>query len=102
MIDVFHISTIHIDNLGTQVREMFIDEEKIEVWAHTKYIYDMTFNEIDTTIAVDSIIDVAVSVKNKDYKKMTITTSDDTYDFYFENLNEVFAVYQKITNILEK
>lgn len=102
MTDVFHISTIHIDNLGTQVREMFIDEEKIEVWAHTEYIYNMTLNEIDTTIAIDSIIDVEVSVKNKDYKKMTITTSDDTYDFYFENLNEVFAVYQKITSILEK
>ena len=101
-VEVFHISTIHIENLGTQVREMWIDHERkvIEVYAHTQYVYDMTQHEIDTTIGFDDIIDCAITLRANGNTTLTIDIGDDIITFYFENQDEGFAIYQIIAKEL--
>lgn len=103
-IEVYNISVIHIENLGVQLREMWIDHEKewLAVHAHTKYIYDMTQHEIDTVIGFGDIIDCAITLQANGNTILTIETTDEKYDFYFENQENGLAVYQILAKYLVK
>ena len=96
----FYISTIHIENLGTQVREAIIEDGYINVYAHTKYVYDMSQHEIDTSIKLDDIVDCAITLRANGNTTLTIDYADDIEDFYIENQDEGIAFYQFITNYL--
>lgn len=101
-VEVFHISTIYIENLGTQVREMWIDHEQeaIKIFAHTEYIYNMTLNELEAIINFNDIIDCAITLRANGNTTLTIDTGDDIEDFYFENQDEGLVVYQIIARKL--
>lgn len=102
VMEVFTISTTYVDNLGTQVREMWInhEEETINIFAHTEYIYNMMLNELETVINFDDIVDCAITLRANGNTTLTIDTGDDIEDFYFENQDKGFAVYQIITRKL--
>lgn len=102
VIEVFTISTTYVDNLDTQVREMWInhEEETINIFAHTEYIYNMTLNELETVINFNDIVDYAITLRANGNTTLTIDTGDDIEDFYFENQDEGLAVYQIIAKKL--
>lgn len=98
----FYISTIHIENLGTQVREVIIEDGYLNVYAFTKYVYDMSQTEIDTSIRLDDIVDCAITLRANGNTTLTIDYADDIEDFYFENQEEGLGLYQFLTKYLEK
>ena len=104
-IDIYDISVIHVENLGTQRAEMWIDHdnERLEVHAHTKYVYDMAMHEVTCVIDFANIVNVSSEfIASLDRTQVTIETDDDTYDFYFENQENGFAVYQILARYLAK
>ena len=96
----FYISTIHIENLGTQVREVIIEDGYLNVYAFTKYVYDMNQTEIDTSIRLDDIVDCAITLRANGNTTLTIDYADDIEDFYFENQEEGLGLYQFLTKYL--
>ena len=96
----FYISTIHIENLGTQVREVIIEDGYLNVYAFTKYVYDMNQTEIDTSIRLDDIVDCAITLRANGNTTLTIDYADDIEDFYFENQDEGLGLYQFLTKYL--
>ena len=96
----FYISTIHIENLGTQVREVIIEDGYLNVYAFTTYVYDMNQTEIDTSIPLDDIVDCAITLRANGNTTLTIDYADDIEDFYFENQDEGFGLYQFLTKYL--
>ena len=96
----FYISTIHIENLGTQVREAIVEDGYLNVYAFTKYVYDMTQTEIDTSIRLDDIVDCAITLRANGNTTLTIDYADDIEDFYFENQEEGLGLYQFLANYL--
>ena len=96
----FYISTIHIENFGTQVREVIIEDGYLNVYAFTKYVYDMNQTEIDTSIRLDDIVDCAITLRANGNTTLTIDYADDIEDFYFENQEEGLGLYQFLTNYL--
>ena len=96
----FYISTIHIKNLGTQVREAIIENGAIHVYSHTKYVYDMCQHQIDTSIALNDIVDCAITLRANGNTTLTIDYADDIEDFYFEKQDEGLALYQFIAKYL--
>ena len=88
VIDIYDMSVIHVENLGTQRTEMWIDHEneRLQVHAYTKYIYDMNMHEITCVIDFANIVNVSMElIASVDRASLTIETDDDSYDFYFEN-----------------
>lgn len=105
VIDIYDMSVIHVENLGTQRTEMWIDHEneRLEVHAYTKYIYDMNMHEITCVIDFANIVNVSMElIASVDRASLTIETDDDSYDFYFENQENGFAVYQILAKYLAK
>ena len=98
----FYISTIHIENLGTQVREAIVEDGYLNVYAFTKYVYDMTQTEIDTSIRLDDIVDCAITLRANGNTTLTIDYADDIEDFYFEIQDEGLELYQFLTKYLAK
>lgn len=96
----FYISTIHIENLGTQVREVIIEDGYLNVYAFTKYVYDMNQTEIDTSIRLDDIVDCAITLRANGNTTLTIDYADDIEDFYFENQEEGLGLYQFLAKYL--
>ena len=96
----FYISTIYIENLGTQVREAIIEDGYLNVYAFTKYVYDMNQTEIDTSIRLDDIVDCAITLRANGNTTLTIDYADDIEDFYFENQEEGLGLYQFLTKYL--
>lgn len=105
VIDIYDISVCYIENLGTQCSEMWIDHEneRLEVHAHTKYVYDMTMHEITCVIDFANIVNVSSEfIAYLDRTEVSIETDDETYDFYFQNQENGFAVYQILARYLAK
>ena len=98
----FYISTIHIENLGTQVREAIVEDGYLNVYAFTKYVYDMTQTEIDTSIRLDDIVDCAITLRANGNTTLTIDYADDIEDFYFEIQDEGLELYQFLIKYLAK
>ena len=98
----FYISTIHIENLGTQVREVIIEDGYLNVYAFTTYVYDMSQTEIDTSIRLDDIVDCAITLRANGNTTLTIDYADDIEDFYFENQDEGLGLYQFLAKYLAK
>ena len=96
----FYISTIHIENLGTQVREAIIEDGYLNVYAFTTYVYDMNQTEIDTSIRLDDIVDCAITLRANGNTTLTIDYADDIEDFYFENQEEGLGLYQFLAKYL--
>lgn len=104
-IDIYDMSVIHVENLGTQRTEMWIDHEneRLEIHAYTKYVYDMNMHEITCVIDFANIVNVSSEfIASLDRTQVIIETDDDTYDFYFENQENGFAVYQILARYLAK
>lgn len=105
VIDIYDMSVIHVENLGTQRTEIWVDHEneRLEVHAYTKYIYDMNMHEITCVIDFANIVNVSMElIASVDRASLTIETDDDSYDFYFENQENGFAVYQILAKYLAK
>lgn len=96
----FYISTIYVENLGTQVREAIIEDGCLNVYAFTKYVYDMHQTEIDTSIRLDDIVDCAITLRANGNTTLTIDYADDIEDFYFENQEEGLGLYQFLAKYL--
>ena len=96
----FCISTIYVENLGTQVREVIIEDGYLNIYAFTKYVYDMNQTEIDTSIRLDDIVDCAITLRANGNITLTVDYADDIEDFYFENQDEGLGLYQFLTKYL--
>ncbi len=96
----FYISTIYVENLGTRVREVIIENGCLNVYAFTEYVYGMNQTEIDTSIRLDDIVDCAITLRANGNTTLIIDYADDIEEFYIENQDEGLAFYQFITKYL--